>query len=184
MFWTHQSSSGIAPGPTETVPVFEQHFITSGPIRMARLAFSVLTSLLVYFTYQTLVSEALSTSSIGSNSNSKSSRNSETIENLLSQDDGLNKLQGAWYKNAYNRRFAGPKAPDHIGTYTVLRRSAAMGTGSKLPLAYLADISFIDDEDVEKRFDDYGHMRFGKRGGGGEGEQFDDYGHMRFGRRR
>ncbi|XP_078032977.1 drosulfakinin [Augochlora pura] len=26
-------------------------------------------------------------------------------------------------------------------------------------------------------FDDYGHMRFGKR------EQFDDYGHMRFGRR-
>uniref|UniRef100_A0A182NZB9 Sulfakinin neuropeptide n=1 Tax=Anopheles dirus TaxID=7168 RepID=A0A182NZB9_9DIPT len=42
-----------------------------------------------------------------------------------------------------------------------------------------------DDEDDDavglvKRFDDYGHMRFGKRGG--EGEQFDDYGHMRFGR--
>ncbi|XP_053662691.1 uncharacterized protein LOC128711830 [Anopheles marshallii] len=42
-----------------------------------------------------------------------------------------------------------------------------------------------DDEDDEvgglvKRFDDYGHMRFGKRGG--EGDQFDDYGHMRFGR--
>uniref|UniRef100_A0A182QIY9 Sulfakinin neuropeptide n=1 Tax=Anopheles farauti TaxID=69004 RepID=A0A182QIY9_9DIPT len=37
-----------------------------------------------------------------------------------------------------------------------------------------------DDVGLVKRFDDYGHMRFGKRGG--EGEQFDDYGHMRFGR--
>nr|Q7M3V5.1 RecName: Full=Callisulfakinin; Contains: RecName: Full=Callisulfakinin-1; AltName: Full=Callisulfakinin I; Contains: RecName: Full=Callisulfakinin-2; AltName: Full=Callisulfakinin II; Flags: Precursor [Calliphora vomitoria]prf//2120269A sulfakinin [Calliphora vomitoria] len=36
-----------------------------------------------------------------------------------------------------------------------------------------------EDEDRSKRFDDYGHMRFGKRGGE---EQFDDYGHMRFGR--
>ncbi|KAH8420883.1 hypothetical protein KR222_008311 [Zaprionus bogoriensis] len=40
---------------------------------------------------------------------------------------------------------------------------------------------FLENEDGErpKRFDDYGHMRFGKRGGD---EQFDDYGHMRFGR--
>ncbi|XP_039970427.1 drosulfakinins [Bactrocera tryoni] len=36
-----------------------------------------------------------------------------------------------------------------------------------------------EDRDRSKRFDDYGHMRFGKRGGE---EQFDDYGHMRFGR--
>ncbi|XP_075167445.1 drosulfakinin [Haematobia irritans] len=36
-----------------------------------------------------------------------------------------------------------------------------------------------EDDDRNKRFDDYGHMRFGKRGGE---EQFDDYGHMRFGR--
>ncbi|XP_039492415.1 drosulfakinins [Drosophila santomea] len=37
-----------------------------------------------------------------------------------------------------------------------------------------------DDENTKsKRFDDYGHMRFGKRGGD---DQFDDYGHMRFGR--
>ena len=36
-----------------------------------------------------------------------------------------------------------------------------------------------DDGEKSKRFDDYGHMRFGKRGGE---EQFDDYGHMRFGR--
>nr|Q295C6.2 RecName: Full=Drosulfakinins; Contains: RecName: Full=Drosulfakinin-0; Short=DSK-0; Contains: RecName: Full=Drosulfakinin-1; AltName: Full=Drosulfakinin I; Short=DSK-I; Contains: RecName: Full=Drosulfakinin-2; AltName: Full=Drosulfakinin II; Short=DSK-II; Flags: Precursor [Drosophila pseudoobscura pseudoobscura] len=36
-----------------------------------------------------------------------------------------------------------------------------------------------DDRTMSKRFDDYGHMRFGKRGGD---DQFDDYGHMRFGR--
>lgn len=47
-----------------------------------------------------------------------------------------------------------------------------------------SDVEFIDDSynTVEKKFDDYGHMRFGKRGGG-EGDGFDDYGHMRFGRR-
>lgn len=48
---------------------------------------------------------------------------------------------------------------------------------------------FIDEDeessfgDISKRFDDYGHMRFGKRGAA-EGDQFDDYGHSRFGRRR
>ncbi|XP_037729864.1 drosulfakinins [Drosophila subpulchrella] len=36
-----------------------------------------------------------------------------------------------------------------------------------------------EDRTKAKRFDDYGHMRFGKRGGD---DQFDDYGHMRFGR--
>lgn len=38
------------------------------------------------------------------------------------------------------------------------------------------DIEFVDetDDQIRKRFDNYGHMRFGKRGGPGEG--FDDYG--------
>lgn len=43
----------------------------------------------------------------------------------------------------------------------------------------------VDDDDLylydkSKRYDDYGHMRFGKRS---EGDQFDDYGHMRFGKK-
>lgn len=41
----------------------------------------------------------------------------------------------------------------------------------------------LDDEemfDKSKRFEEYGHMRFGKRAGG---EESDDYGHMRFGKR-
>ncbi|XP_021703537.1 drosulfakinins [Aedes aegypti] len=148
---------------------------------MARLTLSILISLTIYFTYQAVASEALSTSGVRSSSNSQSTRSSEAMESLLGRDDGLNKLQSVWFKNVYSRRSAGPVGPGHIGTYTVLQRSPA--GGSKLPLAYVADINFIDDEDIEKRFDDYGHMRFGKRGGGGEGEQFDDYGHMRFGRR-
>ncbi|KAK9879477.1 hypothetical protein WA026_006546 [Henosepilachna vigintioctopunctata] len=41
---------------------------------------------------------------------------------------------------------------------------------------------FLDDEDFDfnekRQFDDYGHMRFGKRGE----DHLDDYGHLRFGR--
>lgn len=51
---------------------------------------------------------------------------------------------------------------------------------SKIPIEL--DLLLDDDElfDKTKRYDDYGHMRFGKRGGE---DQFDDYGHMRFGKR-
>ncbi|KAF2881883.1 hypothetical protein ILUMI_24288 [Ignelater luminosus] len=51
---------------------------------------------------------------------------------------------------------------------------------SKIRTESLSD--FLDDDDLfdlSKRqvADDYGHLRFGKRG-----EDFDDYGHLRFGR--
>nr|AZK31368.1 neuropeptide precursor [Nezara viridula] len=42
-----------------------------------------------------------------------------------------------------------------------------------------------DETDLElakRQFNDYGHMRFGKRGGVTE-DKFEDYGYMRFGRR-
>lgn len=70
--------------------------------------------------------------------------------------------------------------------------STDLGKGDQLRFnfaGYLTDggPTLLDEEDEDdeigglvKRFDDYGHMRFGKRGG--EGDQFDDYGHMRFGR--
>lgn len=52
--------------------------------------------------------------------------------------------------------------------------------GKVAPNMDLVDLLLeYEDDDRNKRFDDYGHMRFGKRGGE---EQFDDYGHMRFGR--
>ncbi|KAH8385115.1 drosulfakinins [Drosophila serrata] len=62
-----------------------------------------------------------------------------------------------------------------------------MGFGNRVPLfsrpliPIELDLLLDNDDDrtKAKRFDDYGHMRFGKRGGD---DQFDDYGHMRFGR--
>ncbi|XP_071513110.1 uncharacterized protein Dsk isoform X2 [Panulirus ornatus] len=42
------------------------------------------------------------------------------------------------------------------------------------------DPELMDFHDAagKREFDEYGHMRFGKRGGG----EYDDYGHLRFGR--
>nr|WDS50838.1 sulfakinin [Palaemon carinicauda] len=51
------------------------------------------------------------------------------------------------------------------------------------------DPELMDFYDAEKRqFDEYGHMRFGKRGGStnsvasASAAEYDDYGHLRFGR--
>ncbi|XP_075214130.1 drosulfakinin [Lycorma delicatula] len=48
----------------------------------------------------------------------------------------------------------------------------------------ISDVLIDDAEDLldtnKRQFDDYGHMRFGKRGE--IEDKFDDYGHMRFGR--
>ncbi|XP_014251620.1 drosulfakinins [Cimex lectularius] len=51
-----------------------------------------------------------------------------------------------------------------------------------LRVPQLGDAAFQEDEDaLEKRqFNDYGHMRFGKREG--TDEKFEDYGYLRFGR--
>ncbi|EDW81440.1 uncharacterized protein Dwil_GK11022 [Drosophila willistoni] len=87
---------------------------------------------------------------------------------------------------------AGPSDGDTFGISTGRfenrRNQRSIGFGpksmkisrSRIPI----ELDFLLDNDDErlksKRFDDYGHMRFGKRGGGED--QFDDYGHMRFGR--
>lgn len=67
------------------------------------------------------------------------------------------------------------------------RNQKTMSFGRRVPLIsrpiIAIELDLLMDNDDErtkaKRFDDYGHMRFGKRGGD---DQFDDYGHMRFGR--
>uniref|UniRef100_A0A1I8PJ29 Sulfakinin n=1 Tax=Stomoxys calcitrans TaxID=35570 RepID=A0A1I8PJ29_STOCA len=81
-------------------------------------------------------------------------------------------------------------APGSPGYYAAKRslHSLLFGPREYQPKAHgktSANMDLVDflleyeDDDRNKRFDDYGHMRFGKRGGE---EQFDDYGHMRFGR--
>ncbi|XP_036318820.1 callisulfakinin-like [Rhagoletis pomonella] len=70
-----------------------------------------------------------------------------------------------------------------LGNYHNVRPLYGLGpqmlqtSRSKVP--FELDLLENEDSSRSKRFDDYGHMRFGKRG---DEEQFDDYGHMRFGR--
>ncbi|EDV94462.1 drosulfakinins [Drosophila grimshawi] len=72
----------------------------------------------------------------------------------------------------------------HFGNSRRNLRSIGFGhrffpiTRSKIPIELEM---LVENDEIErpKRFDDYGHMRFGKRNGD---DQFDDYGHMRFGR--
>lgn len=54
-------------------------------------------------------------------------------------------------------------------SYPMIRRNKQLSAPN--------DIEFIDETDdgIKKRFDNYGHMRFGKRSGP-PGEGFDDYG--------
>ena len=78
-----------------------------------------------------------------------------------------------------------PHAPQNYKRY----HRSAVNSGSKTLISRSKIIPIeldllLDDEemyDKSKRYDDYGHMRFGKRAGGED--QFDDYGHMRFGKR-
>ncbi|XP_053692567.1 callisulfakinin [Sabethes cyaneus] len=149
---------------------------------MTRLTVSLLATLIVYFAYQLLASEALPTSAIGNSPG--------TAESNLPSEENVIKSVNKWLKSAYNQRQRATSAKANGGRYgplALLRRSqnpvesaVVAGVGGKSPYNYLSDVSLFEDDDIEKRFDDYGHMRFGKRGG--EGEQFDDYGHMRFGR--
>ena len=155
--------------------------------KMTRLCVTILATIILYLAYQTLASEAVPTGNGGGGGSSKLLSGSvDSSDNLLS-DENLNKLQTAWLKSTYQRRSSGPVGPAGgsdgraVASYPALRRTAPAAIALPNPMGYLADISLIDDEDIQKRFDDYGHMRFGKRGG--EGDQFDDYGHMRFGRR-
>lgn len=83
------------------------------------------------------------------------------------------------------------QSPHSTQNYKRYHRSpmngGSLASGSKTLRSKIIPIELdllLDDEemyDKSKRYDDYGHMRFGKRGGGED--QFDDYGHMRFGKR-
>lgn len=78
--------------------------------------------------------------------------------------------------------------PSFHSRFSNRRNQRSTGVGHRLPIfsrpiiPIELDLLMDTDEEIRpktKRFDDYGHMRFGKRGGD---DQFDDYGHMRFGR--
>lgn len=101
--------------------------------------------------------------------NAEHVRNTRDVRQLLLPPQ----QQGTTYSRYFRAdRLAGSK-----------RTAAALGRPNKLPAEL--DLVLDDDEsqmDLAKRFDDYGHLRFGKRGSGGD-DSSDDYGHMRFGKR-
>ncbi|KAI8033669.1 drosulfakinins [Drosophila gunungcola] len=82
-----------------------------------------------------------------------------------------------------NSNFAGPSfsrfGDRHIQKTLSFGRRVPMISRPMMPIELDLLMDNDDDRTKAKRFDDYGHMRFGKRGGD---DQFDDYGHMRFGR--
>uniref|UniRef100_U5EPX6 Putative sulfakinin n=1 Tax=Corethrella appendiculata TaxID=1370023 RepID=U5EPX6_9DIPT len=147
---------------------------------MGHLSVSIITSFLIYFIYYSYACNALS---VTKTSNDRTNNN----EN---ENPSLTKLQNTLFKT-FNRRPTQSNnqqlnnIPPFLGLQTIHRNYAnnlpqfGLSNGIISPL----DFNFIDDdnENIEKRFDDYGHLRFGKRAGV-EGEQFDDYGHMRFGK--
>lgn len=124
---------------------------------MGHVSVSILTSLSVFLVYYLLVGNVAASSNV----------NSDTIQ----------KTQSPHALQNYRRYHRSP-----------INSGSGLGSGSKslLPRSKIIPIELdllLDDEemyDKSKRYDDYGHMRFGKRGGE---DQFDDYGHMRFGKR-
>ncbi|XP_046677204.1 drosulfakinins [Homalodisca vitripennis] len=74
-----------------------------------------------------------------------------------------------------------------LGLYLLLvAADLPPGHRAELRPQYLRAQVLLDDDELpelaKRQFDDYGHMRFGKRGD--PEDKFDDYGHMRFGRGR
>ncbi|CAG7817686.1 unnamed protein product [Allacma fusca] len=67
-----------------------------------------------------------------------------------------------------------PLNPSATRLYHLLRLGMTGGVDDE-------DLQSDDDNFIQKRqYDDYGHMRFGKRNP--PGKEFDDYGHLRFGK--
>lgn len=126
---------------------------------MGHLPASLLAAIFVILTYCILFT--------GVASADRTSDNTRKVQSLPQLMSG---------KDAY-KRYLRSSVGDGQAPQKVLQLSR-----SKIPIEL--DLLLDDDEsfDKSKRYDDYGHMRFGKRNGGGE-DQFDDYGHMRFGKR-
>lgn len=126
---------------------------------MGRLSLTIFASFLVYFIYFILICESVTTA------DGKVTNNLETIP------DDIQNIKNTW------NRFANKKLNRPIYAFTTSRRDRLSP----------AEFEFIDDLDsMDKRsnFDDYGHLRFGKRQDGKRNQDWEDYGHMRFGKRR
>lgn len=137
---------------------------------MGQLSVTIVTSFVVVFTYY-LVMFSVLVSAAPTNPNVE--RTDDTPVQPETNRNGARLFKPMVYAYNFNRNIRTPFSSS-IG-----QRLASAGQHKIQPLEL--DLLVDDDDfvDKSKRYDDYGHMRFGKRGD----DQFDDYGHMRFGKR-
>ncbi|XP_055295054.1 drosulfakinins [Sitodiplosis mosellana] len=138
---------------------------------MGQLSVTVVTSFILVLTYylvmfSVLVSAAPTNANGGERADDASTQ-PETNRNVARL------FKPMVYAYNFNRNIRTPFSS------SISQRLASAGQHKIQPLEL--DLLVDDDDfiDKSKRYDDYGHMRFGKRGD----DKFDDYGHMRFGKR-
>ena len=145
---------------------------------MGYLSVTCITSLILYFTYYNIaLVEAKDVS----------------LPSVSAPDNNLQKISSMWLKAMPVRRFFKPAYPGEFNVKFIMKCQILILLLHKKLLTALpyrkenipppVEMELFEDSanDFDKRtFDDYGHMRFGKRG---DDSGFDDYGHMRFGKR-
>lgn len=143
---------------------------------MGQLSLTIVTSFVVVVTYYLVMfSVFVSATPIGTAGAVE--RPDEQSPQTDTNRNGARLFKPLMYAYNFNRNIRAPFS-NSIGQRLV---PAAISHSKMQPLEL--DLLVDDDDflDKSKRYDDYGHMRFGKRAGGDD--QFDDYGHMRFGKR-
>lgn len=146
-------------------------------VKMGQLSVTIVTSFVVVLTYYLVMfSVFVSATPISSpNTIERAEDQPNQLETNRNGGGGISRLlKPMFYAYNFNRNIRTPFSSS-IGQRLVPAISHPKGQ----PLEF--DLLVDDDDfiDKSKRYDDYGHMRFGKRGD----DKFDDYGHMRFGKR-
>lgn len=145
-------------------------------IKMGQLSLTIVTSFVVVLTYYLVMFSVFVSATPISSSNTAERPDEQPMQIETSRNDkGTGRLfKPMFYAYNFNRNIRTPFSSS-IGQRLV----PAIPHSKVQPLEF--DLLVDDDDfiDKSKRYDDYGHMRFGKRGD----DQFDDYGHMRFGKR-
>lgn len=156
---------------------------------MGQLSVTIVTSFVVLLTYYLVMFSVFVSATPLSPSNQPERVEDQPVQfnsdpNRIESPNAVAGAGGRFFKPfslAYNRFYRTLRTPfsNSIGQ-RLLQAASSLSHGKNQPLEI--DLLVDDDDfiDKSKRYDDYGHMRFGKRAGD---DHFDDYGHMRFGKR-
>lgn len=164
---------------------------------MGQLSVSIVTSFVVLLTYYLVMfsvfvsatplspsnqPERVEDQSVQFNSDSNRMESPNAVAGVVGGGGGGRLLKPFTF--AYNRFYRTLRTPfsNSIGQRLLQAASSLSSSSTRGKTQPLEIDLLVDDDDFidkSKRYDDYGHMRFGKRGD----DHFDDYGHMRFGKR-